>query len=64
MCVILKRLAEAVERAEAALALQELFGKVLAGLRGRKGMPSLAKCVSERMCVDCDARMVFVESSL
>lgn len=37
VCVPLQQLAEAVEKAEAALTLEDVAGGVLAGLRGGKG---------------------------
>lgn len=68
LCVLLMRLAKAVERTKAALSLEELSGGVLARLCAGKELVSPAKCVRERVyggetrVFDRDARMVFVTS--
>lgn len=68
MCLSLEQLTKAVKRAEAALALTELFGEKLARLCGEEKLASSAKWVRERMCVRLvrtfgeDVRMVFVKS--
>lgn len=51
VCVSLEQLGEAVQRAEAALTVEELFSGVLVGWPGGKGLKFFTKCVRERMCV-------------
>lgn len=69
VCVSIKQLAKAVERAEAALDLESLVCRVLAWLCKWDLLASFAKCVREWMCVDGlrvidgNVRMVFVKSS-
>lgn len=65
--VPVEQLAEAVEKPEAALTLEKLFGGVLAGLRGGAGLASFKKCVRGSTFVDevrvfgGDVRIVFVK---
>lgn len=67
VCRLPEKLAEVVQRAQAELTFEKLFGGVLAVLREGKGLASVAKCVRERMCIDKvsvidgDVRMVFVK---
>lgn len=68
VCNSLEQLTEAVEKAEAALFLEELFGGVFAGLcRGEK-LAAFTKCVREQNCVSEErvshgnVRMVLVKS--
>lgn len=52
VCLLLQQLAAVVERAEAALPLEKLFGGMLTGLYGRKELASFAKCVRDGSCLD------------
>lgn len=52
LCVPLEPLAEAVQRAKAALSLQELRGGELAGRCGGEKLASFEGCAEERMCLD------------
>lgn len=70
VCLSLERLAEAVEKAKATLALEKSFRRVPAGLCGGDGLASFAKCVREGMCVNGvlfstrDLRMVLLKARL
>lgn len=67
VCLSLWQLAEAVELAEAALTVEDLFGGVLARLRVGKELASLARFVREWVCgnrirvSEGDVRMAFVQ---
>lgn len=52
VCLSLKELGGVVEKVKAALTIQELFGGVLAGLRGGSRLALLPKCGIERICVN------------
>lgn len=70
MCVSLRPLAEAVEKAGAALNLEDCSSGVTAGLRGGEVLASFAKCLREQMCeekvllLDWDVGKVFVKSGI
>lgn len=51
MCGSPEQLLEAAERAKAALTIEKLFGGVLAGLCGEKGLVSSGKWVRIGLCV-------------
>lgn len=64
----LQQLAEAVEKAEAALTVKQLFRGVVAMLCGEGELASFPKCAREHICIDGihvfsgDEAMVFAKS--